>query len=183
MDTPLAITLSCSAIAAALLALDLVASVGRRVVGGSLLPSTMRRSIVVVATSLIAVAAPRPAPAATPPPSVRLLDPAESTESPARSEPTEPDEGPRSTSRPGSEPSGAAHGPVHDRTYTVEPGDCLWRIAHRELVRRALPTDGSDVDALWRVIYAANRDVIGPDPNLIHPGQVLVIPGGGHDRA
>jgi nucleoid-associated protein YgaU len=29
---------------------------------------------------------------------------------------------------------------------------------------------------LWPKIYAANKAVIGPDPNLIFPGQSLVIP-------
>jgi len=28
----------------------------------------------------------------------------------------------------------------------------------------------------WRPLYEANRGVIGPDPNLIRPGQVLNIP-------
>lgn len=30
--------------------------------------------------------------------------------------------------------------------------------------------------ALWPQIYAANRGLIGGNPNLIHPGQVLIIP-------
>jgi hypothetical protein len=30
----------------------------------------------------------------------------------------------------------------------------------------------------WREIYDLNRNVIGPNPNLIHPGQVLKLPGG-----
>jgi nucleoid-associated protein YgaU len=38
---------------------------------------------------------------------------------------------------------------------------------------------------LWKVIYDANRQVIGSDPNLIHPGTELTIPdrgtGGGDD--
>ncbi|KKL70536.1 hypothetical protein LCGC14_1885510, partial [marine sediment metagenome] len=28
----------------------------------------------------------------------------------------------------------------------------------------------------WQQIYAANKAVIGADPNLIQPGMVLVIP-------
>ena len=51
-------------------------------------------------------------------------------------------------------------------TYTVQSGDSLSRIAKREL--------GSY--NLWNVIYEANRDQIS-DPNVIRPGQVLVIPG------
>jgi LysM domain len=30
--------------------------------------------------------------------------------------------------------------------------------------------------ALWPTIYAANKGLIGANPNLIHPGQVLTIP-------
>jgi nucleoid-associated protein YgaU len=28
----------------------------------------------------------------------------------------------------------------------------------------------------WQALYEANRDVIGGNPNLIKPGQVLVVP-------
>ncbi len=50
------------------------------------------------------------------------------------------------------------------RTYTVKPGDTLSGIA------AALGLTG------WQTLYEANREVIGGDPNLIFPGQVLVIP-------
>jgi LysM repeat protein len=50
------------------------------------------------------------------------------------------------------------------RTYTVRPGDTLSGIAARFGI------------ADWRTLYQANKDVIGPDPNLIRPGQVLTIP-------
>lgn len=53
-------------------------------------------------------------------------------------------------------------------TYMVKPGDNLWMIAKRTL------QDGSR----WREIYNANVDVIGRNPDLIYPGQVLQIPGG-----
>ena len=51
-------------------------------------------------------------------------------------------------------------------TYTVQPGDCLWKIAAAYL------GSGSS----WSEIYNANKDVIGGNPNLIYPGQVLTIP-------
>lgn len=54
--------------------------------------------------------------------------------------------------------------PAGVRTYTVQPGDTLSGIA------RKLGLGG------WRSLYDANAAVIGPDPNLIRPGQVLVIP-------
>ena len=52
------------------------------------------------------------------------------------------------------------------RTYTVKSGDSLSKIA------QALTGDLQN----WKAIYEANRDQI-KDPNLIHPGQVLRIPG------
>ena len=51
------------------------------------------------------------------------------------------------------------------KKYTVKKGDCLWRI------EKKFYGNGS----LWRRIYAANRSKI-KDPDLIYPGQVLVIP-------
>lgn len=53
------------------------------------------------------------------------------------------------------------------RTYTVVRGDTLYAIA-----RKFYGGTGSD----WSRIYAANRAVIGSNPNLIKPGQVLIIP-------
>jgi LysM repeat protein len=50
--------------------------------------------------------------------------------------------------------------------YAVQPGDTLSGIAARFAVRGG-----------WPALYAANRPVIGPDPNVIHPGIVLVLPG------
>ena len=55
--------------------------------------------------------------------------------------------------------------PAPPKTYTVKPGDTLWAIAKQTL------GDGGR----WREIYNNNVDVIGKDPNLIRPGQVLRI--------
>ncbi|HEY7529475.1 MAG TPA: LysM peptidoglycan-binding domain-containing protein [Gemmatimonadota bacterium] len=51
------------------------------------------------------------------------------------------------------------------RTYEVRPGDSLSRIAQR------FYGDGNQ----WPRIHEANRDQI-KDPDLIYPGQKLVIP-------
>jgi nucleoid-associated protein YgaU len=59
------------------------------------------------------------------------------------------------------------------REVVVVRGDTLWDIA-----RRALPAgadDGEVADA-WPAWYAANRHVVGPDPDLLRPGQRLVVP-------
>jgi nucleoid-associated protein YgaU len=60
----------------------------------------------------------------------------------------------------------------------VVRGDCLWHIAADFLLAELgrLPSDGevaAEVDAWWH----ANSDVIGPDPDLLFPGQVLRAPG------
>ncbi len=60
----------------------------------------------------------------------------------------------------------AADAPAEPQTYTVVKGDCLWNIA------KAFYGNG----ALYTIIYNANKDVIGGNPNLIYPGQVLTIP-------
>lgn len=56
--------------------------------------------------------------------------------------------------------------PKTETTYTVKSGDTLWRIAKKYL------GDGSR----WPQLYEANRSVVGSNPNLIYPGQVLTIP-------
>ncbi len=53
-----------------------------------------------------------------------------------------------------------------NETYTVIKGDCLWNIAKKFY--------GSG--AQYTKIYNANRSIIGGNPNLIYPGQVLSIP-------
>src|SRR5256886_7594283 len=50
--------------------------------------------------------------------------------------------------------------------YAVRPGDTLSGIAARFAVRGG-----------WPALYAANRPLIGSDPNVIRPGTVLVLPG------
>ena len=55
----------------------------------------------------------------------------------------------------------------------VRPGDSLWAIAAAHLPSGA---SAASIDASWRQWYAANRDVIGANPNLVIPGQVLLPP-------
>lgn len=61
-------------------------------------------------------------------------------------------------------------------TYVVAAGDCLWRIARSILIADGLPVTGSATSDLWRSIYETNRELIGSNPNLIFPGQVLDLP-------
>lgn len=54
------------------------------------------------------------------------------------------------------------------KTYTVVRGDSLWKIA----AKPSIYGKGAE----WRRIYNANKGVVGKNPNLIYPGQKLVIP-------
>ena len=55
----------------------------------------------------------------------------------------------------------------------VRPGDSLWT-----LTADLLPEDAAldDVATGWRQLYAANRAVVGEDPDLLRPGQSLRVP-------
>ncbi|MDQ1704671.1 MAG: resuscitation-promoting factor RpfA [Frankiaceae bacterium] len=64
-------------------------------------------------------------------------------------------------------------GPVTARDVVVRVGDSLWTIAARGL---RPPATAARVAAEWPRWWAANRGVIGTDPDLIHPGQRLVAP-------
>ncbi|MGN6754249.1 MAG: LysM peptidoglycan-binding domain-containing protein [Intrasporangium sp.] len=67
---------------------------------------------------------------------------------------------------------------VPDDVVTVRRGDSLWSLAARHLGPGA--TD-REIALMWPHWYAVNADVIGPDPDLIRPGQQLRIPTlGGH---
>jgi nucleoid-associated protein YgaU len=87
-------------------------------------------------------------------------------------------DGPRSD-RPADPLSGLplperAEGPAHPRDHAVvvRPGDTLWALAEHDL-----PPSATDrqVSAGWQSVYRRNRGVIGPDPDLIQPGQVLKL--------
>jgi hypothetical protein len=63
------------------------------------------------------------------------------------------------------------------RGYVVQPGDSLWAIACRTLeARTGDSATNEQVDRFWRLIYQANRDQVGADPDLIFAGQDLVLP-------
>ena len=50
--------------------------------------------------------------------------------------------------------------------YTVREGDSLYKIADKYYIN----------SALWRIIYDENKEIIGDNPDLIFPGQVLKLP-------
>lgn len=71
---------------------------------------------------------------------------------------------------PAPPPTGRTDAPA---TVTVRPGDSLWAITAGLLGPGA---SDADVAAAWPRLYEANRDVLGPDPDLVHPGVVLTVP-------
>jgi nucleoid-associated protein YgaU len=76
--------------------------------------------------------------------------------------------------RPAS-PLVVGRGGPSDGEVVVHRGDSLWAIAARHLGPGA--TDGQ-IATEWPRWYAENRAVIGPDPDLIQPGQRLRPPAG-----
>ena len=61
--------------------------------------------------------------------------------------------------------AGATPSQPETKTYTVQKGDSLSKIA------KQFYGDANE----WRKIFEANKDTI-KDPDLIHPGQELTIP-------
>lgn len=57
----------------------------------------------------------------------------------------------------------------------VQPGDSLWTITARHL---SVDASDADVAETWPRWYEANRDVIGENPELLQPGQILHPPTG-----
>lgn len=110
------------------------------------------------------------APAPMPGPVVTAPDPAFGATPSSSSPPAPPALGPLGP---------APHTPSSEqasRTVTVVRGDSLWSIAARHLGPHAT---AQQVAREWPRWYAANRRVIGSDPDLIRVGQVLTAPSTG----
>jgi len=132
------------------------------------------------ASTAPASTAPQPA-AGTP--AVAGLDPAWRPPEPA----PVPDPGWRPTTAPAAPPrtvaepidpvllTGRHQPPDQQHVITVRRGDTLWDLAARRLGPGA---SDAEVAVEWPRWYAANREVVGPDPDLLLPGQQLVPPDG-----
>lgn len=94
-----------------------------------------------------------------------------STASPSRS-PSRSPSGSPSRSPGGAPPSATTDAGATD-AVTVRPGDTLWGLAGRALGDAASP---AEVAAAWPRWYAANRRVIGSNPDRLQPGQTLQPP-------
>lgn len=72
------------------------------------------------------------------------------------------------------DPAAGPSDPATARIVVVQNGDSLWSISED-----LIDPDGSDpalVAATWPLLHEANRDRIGADPDLLRPGQELLIP-------
>jgi nucleoid-associated protein YgaU len=58
-------------------------------------------------------------------------------------------------------------------TVTVRRGDSLWSIAARHL---GVGATDAEIAVAWPAWHALNADLIGDDPDLIHPGLRLRVP-------
>lgn len=56
----------------------------------------------------------------------------------------------------------------------VEAGDSLWSLAEEHQAPHIINDDTTT--RTWRAIYEANKERVGPNPDLIHPGLSLCIP-------
>jgi nucleoid-associated protein YgaU len=65
---------------------------------------------------------------------------------------------------------------AESETWQVAPGDHLWSIAEETLAEGGASPSESDVEHYWRRLIDANREAIGLNPDLIHPGMLLTLP-------
>ncbi len=65
------------------------------------------------------------------------------------------------------------------QAVVVAAGDTLWGLAAGSLPAGA---DDAEIERRWREIYRANREAVGADPDLIRPGQRLLLPVDQRDR-
>ncbi len=66
-----------------------------------------------------------------------------------------------------------AEDPRQHHEIAVKPGDCLWSLAATQLGPAA--TDKQVADQ-WQRWYSVNRDLVGPDPDVLLPGTLLIAP-------
>jgi hypothetical protein len=61
-------------------------------------------------------------------------------------------------------------------TWTVVAGDHLWSIAARTVLDRGGDDGEATIAAYWLRLIDHNRDLVGDNPDLIHPGQMIRLP-------
>ncbi len=165
MDAGTTVAAATAFVAAAYLVLGLLADGVRQAARMPLRALPSLRRLAAAGAVLAVLARTAPAGAALPPPPMRLG---------AVRSPAEPAAGP--AVRAAAEVA-VLTVPTPGAAYVVERGDSLWTIACRALAdAHGGRPSAAEVASFWKHIYAANRDVVGGDPDLIFPGQRLSIP-------
>ncbi len=158
------------AVAAGRFLVDVLAATAARV-GRRDAPPWTGRAARTVAASLVAVLlGAGAAQALDAPPSAGWLP-----DAPAASEAPHDDVAAAPAGMPATRPAEPGARSAVAATHVVAPGESLWAITADALAEGA--TDAAVAEA-WPRLYAANRDVVGTDPGLIHPGQRLRMPAG-----
>jgi hypothetical protein len=112
---------------------------------------------------------PKPSPTAGP---LAAPTPTPATQTPAPLAPV-PTGVPPASAHP---PKGTTSGAKPSVRVTVRRGDTLWGLAASQLRAEGTPPTERAVAVSWPRWWAANRRLIGPDPDLIRPGQRLLTP-------
>lgn len=106
--------------------------------------------------------------------------PAQPTQPTRAAQPTQnvqPTPTPTPDAQPTPTPTAPPSAPYPSGMHTVVPGECLWTIAadslHASTGRSPGAVEVAESVGAW---WAANRVVIGADPDLLLPGQVLQPP-------
>lgn len=71
--------------------------------------------------------------------------------------------------------SATTYRPIQN-SYEVQVGDSLWVIAAKFLKATESEPTASQIDQAWRLIWEANRNLIGDNPSFIPAGLVIQIP-------
>jgi nucleoid-associated protein YgaU len=147
-----------------------------RSIARHVLPVAVRRSAAIALGVGVGLAAPLvlpPSPAGASPSTVGAPDWPAAPEHPQPSAPGDPADPvpdwpqPSAPDRPAT-PAASAH--------VVVPGDCLWDLAEARLRLEGGRPDDAAVAAATHAWWTANASVIGADPDLLLPGQVLHAP-------
>jgi nucleoid-associated protein YgaU len=155
---------------------QLPGAIGRCACGAArrVAPSAVRRAVELALGLTLAAGAACASPAAAAPSSDRA--PGSAVSLPAVQAPSLdwPTGGrPAPTPPPPPAAAAAAAAPSSGGEVVVAPGDTLWALAERSLGPSATT---EQVAAAWPAWWAANREVVGADPHLIHPGDRLTPP-------
>lgn len=139
-------------------------------------PARLRRWLLVSAGTAVALGLQASAGAATTPDRAGPAEPGPSSLG-GLPVPGRPDAGAerpvRSTLTPLARSARSARPTRPDRQVLVQAGDSLWTLAARQLSGHA---SDAEIVELTRALHRVNHEVIGPDPDLIRPGQRLILP-------